>query len=236
MVRAVLVYQSIKKNPTSFWSFIESKTHKNWVPERINSGDKFFMGSQEVSNAFAAYFSSVFGHARSTKNNRKSYSRVLAIENNTLPDRLKEAVISHVYERSGDSNSVEVYRPISVLNSLAKIFGSILYNDKMQRYHKQFAIQQHGFLNSRSTVTNLCILTDAEAIHVTVSLMLIMVITFTHRKNVIVHIYTINNCTLPRKTECKDLAVAFQQDLRFHKHYETIVYQAYRALRFVVTL
>lgn len=90
----------------------------------------------------------------------------LAIKNNCFPDRFKEAVVSPVF-KSGNVRLVENYRPISVLNSVAKIFENVLYYDLLQTFQNYFVSNQHGFLPGRSAVTNLCVLTQTamEAIN-----------------------------------------------------------------------
>lgn len=84
----------------------------------------------------------------------------LSIINGIFPDRLKEASITPIF-KSGNRNEIENYRPISVLNSLSKIFENILYDIILNEFQNSFASQQHGFLPNLSTVTNLCTLTEA---------------------------------------------------------------------------
>ena len=86
----------------------------------------------------------------------------LAIKNGVFPGRLKEAIVSPVF-KSGNVRSVENYRPISVLNSVAKVFENLLYDNLLRAFQNEFVHNQHGFLPGRSTVSNLCILTDAAA-------------------------------------------------------------------------
>lgn len=83
----------------------------------------------------------------------------LAINSNIFPDDLKTGVITPIFKK-GDKCSVENYRPISILNSLAKIFEVILYNDILNFVQTKISKFQHGFLNDKSTVTNLCIFSE----------------------------------------------------------------------------
>lgn len=296
-----------------------------------------------------------------------SYLFNLSLNTNTFPNKLKESVITPVF-KSGDINNIQNYRPISILNSLAKIFESILYNDIMKAFENKFAPEQHGFLSGLSTTTNLCILTNcaSEAINNKLQLDLIMtdcakafdlvdhgicvgilrdlgfsddacafiesylelrfqrvkigtcfshefqatsgvpqgsnlgpllflifinslpgclrssfslifaddfklfkvihtindcqklqedlesvvkwfrdhnmvlniekcsIISFTRKINFIKNDYTINNQTLVRKTECKDLGVHLQSNMKFHSHYISIVNKTYKVLGFVI--
>lgn len=84
----------------------------------------------------------------------------LALEHNTFPSKLKESIVTPVFKCANKMN-IENYRPISIINSLAKIFESILYDDIFENFKHLFAHQQHGFLPGRSTVTNLCILSNS---------------------------------------------------------------------------
>lgn len=47
--------------------------------------------------------------------------------NNQFPDKIKEAVIISVI-KTGETNQVVNYRPISVWNSMANIFEHIIYD------------------------------------------------------------------------------------------------------------
>lgn len=86
----------------------------------------------------------------------------LCLKTGTFPEALKCAAVTPVF-KSGDVSLVDNYRPISVLNSLAKIFENILYQDIMGFFVNDFSPQQHGFLPGVSTVTNLGILAEAAA-------------------------------------------------------------------------
>ena len=84
----------------------------------------------------------------------------MAIQTNCFPDRLKQSIVTPVF-KSGNRDCIENYRPVSVLNCVAKIFESILYDDLYNNCEKLFASQQHGFLSGRSTTSNLTELTSS---------------------------------------------------------------------------
>ena len=54
------VENSISSDPSSFWSFINSKKSTNMLPDVLKSGDSEYSDPKEVSNAFADFFSSVY--------------------------------------------------------------------------------------------------------------------------------------------------------------------------------
>ena len=89
----------------------------------------------------------------------------LAITNKQFPEDLKTAQITPVY-KSGNKNEIKNYRPISLINVLSKIYETILSEDLTSLLKPKMSIFQHGFLEDKSTVTNLTILSElaAEAI------------------------------------------------------------------------
>ena len=79
-----------------------------------------------------------------------------AIKQNKFPTTLKESVISPIH-KNGNKGNITNYRPISLLNILAKIFESILYSKIVTLVHNKISDCQHGFVSDRSTVTNLSV-------------------------------------------------------------------------------
>ena len=79
----------------------------------------------------------------------------LSVETNTYPSVFKKSLITPIF-KSGSNADVKNYRPICILNTLAKIFEKILQADIMSKCNDSFSINQHGFLPDKSTVTNLC--------------------------------------------------------------------------------
>lgn len=51
---------NINDNPTNFWHFFRSKKSTGGIPGEVTDGQRTFVGSQAVSDAFAQFFSSVF--------------------------------------------------------------------------------------------------------------------------------------------------------------------------------
>ena len=49
----------------------------------------------------------------------------LSIENNCLPDKLKEAQVTHIFKKKSDPLMKTNYRPVSVLPIFSKIFESV---------------------------------------------------------------------------------------------------------------
>ena len=69
-----------------------------------------------------------------------------------FPESLKIAKVIPIYKK-GDANSLENYRPISILPSVSKVFEKIMYNqiDDFFNTHKLFYNSQYGFRKRHST-------------------------------------------------------------------------------------
>ena len=78
----------------------------------------------------------------------------LILQKSTMPALWKQTCICPVY-KSGDVTEIKNYRPISLLCNFAKIFETILYKHIYSRVSPFINSCQHGFVQKRSTVTNL---------------------------------------------------------------------------------
>lgn len=76
-----------------------------------------------------------------------------------VPKVWKSAFITPVHKK-GDKNQVDHYRPISKLCIIAKIFEKIVYDQVYASLRTWFIPEQHGFLQKRSTISNLVISND----------------------------------------------------------------------------
>lgn len=79
-----------------------------------------------------------------------------------FPSQLKESVVKPIPKKGSDSD-IENFRPISNLNVIAKIYEGILYRKISRHIFSNIAPQQHGFVKSKSTVSNLIEFTDYTA-------------------------------------------------------------------------
>lgn len=80
------------------------------------------------------------------------FSHMLA--NGIFPSCLKQGYVVPVF-KSGDRNNVKNYRPIVIQSSIAKVYESIVLDYLYFNLRKCIYPQQHGFLCSRSTISNL---------------------------------------------------------------------------------
>lgn len=78
------------------------------------------------------------------------------ISEGVFPDVWKIAHLTPVFKK-GSKNDVENYRPISILSTLSKLFERLVYNEIYPTLHKAILQEQHGFVQQRSTYTNLLI-------------------------------------------------------------------------------
>ncbi|XP_045445727.1 uncharacterized protein LOC123653788 [Melitaea cinxia] len=72
-----------------------------------------------------------------------------------MPTKWKESFIVPIF-KSGDKHNVTNYRPISKLNTIAKMFEKIIYDSILPQIRPLIIPEQHGFVSKRSTETNLC--------------------------------------------------------------------------------
>ena len=80
----------------------------------------------------------------------------LAIDNKTFPDCWKMSKIISLFTKDDRSNT-ESYRPISILNNFAKVFEMVIFDVLYHQIKNHIVANEHGFVQSRSTVTNLMI-------------------------------------------------------------------------------
>lgn len=71
-----------------------------------------------------------------------------------FPDLWKTAHITPVF-KSGDRDNIENYRPISILSTLAKVFERLVHAQLYPLVHNDILQEQHGFVQQKSTTTNL---------------------------------------------------------------------------------
>lgn len=83
----------------------------------------------------------------------------LILSTHQFPDIWKTARVSPILKK-GDTSLVTNYRPISLLCNFSKIFEIILYNYLFNHVRNVISIDQHGFVNARSCMTNLACLSE----------------------------------------------------------------------------
>lgn len=78
----------------------------------------------------------------------------VSLATGTFPQEWKKAKVVPVY-KSEKRNIISNYRPIAILSTLAKIFESMICSYIQRHFKLYLSDQQHGFVASRSTATNL---------------------------------------------------------------------------------
>lgn len=76
-----------------------------------------------------------------------------------MPARWKSAFITPIHKKGAKTEIVN-YRPISKLCILAKLLERIVYDQLYNSLSASFLPQQHGFIQGKSTVSNLMLFTD----------------------------------------------------------------------------
>ena len=77
----------------------------------------------------------------------------------SVPSVWKKSYITPVF-KAGDNTNVENYRPITIMGTFAKILDSIVAAKLTLMLVSRVIGEQHGFLEGRSTLTNLIFYTD----------------------------------------------------------------------------
>ena len=78
-----------------------------------------------------------------------------SLHSGSLPHIWKRSIIVPVH-KSGDKRNVKNYRGISKLSVIPKLLEKIIYDNLFPLIRPRLIPQQHGFINKRSTETNLC--------------------------------------------------------------------------------
>lgn len=76
-----------------------------------------------------------------------------------FPNVWKKAHIIPIHKK-GSKSSIENYRPISILNTVGKLFEKIVYNRIYPIIERGIPQTQHGFLKGRSTTSNLALFSN----------------------------------------------------------------------------
>lgn len=82
-----------------------------------------------------------------------------SVSNGLVPKVWKKSFITPIF-KSGDKNCVENYRPISILGTFAKILDCIICSKLTFSLVSKVILEQHGFVEGKSTLSNLLIYSD----------------------------------------------------------------------------
>ena len=84
----------------------------------------------------------------------------LSLEEKFLPELWKKSFITPVF-KSGSRNNIRNYRPIAIISAIPKLLDKIMYNKILLFCSDAISSKQHGFVHSRSTITNLTLFTNS---------------------------------------------------------------------------
>ncbi|KAG7305587.1 hypothetical protein JYU34_009672 [Plutella xylostella] len=79
----------------------------------------------------------------------------MSLDTGNLPARWKQSLITPIF-KSGNKHNAKDYRGISKLCIIPKIFEKIIYDALFPAVRPYLIINQHGFIDKRSTESNLC--------------------------------------------------------------------------------
>nr|CAI5849047.1 unnamed protein product [Callosobruchus analis] len=83
----------------------------------------------------------------------------LSVDSGIFPSLWKESKVCPI-PKSSNISDIENYRPISILSNFAKLLEIVIYNRIYSVVRGSLSTIQHGFLDKRSTITNLMLLTQ----------------------------------------------------------------------------
>ena len=84
----------------------------------------------------------------------------LSLLENSIPVLWKKTFVTPIF-KSGSRNNIRNYRPIAIISAIPKILDKIMYNKIFLLCSNTISVKQHGFVPSRSTVTNLTLFTNS---------------------------------------------------------------------------
>ena len=87
-----------------------------------------------------------------------SYIYNISLKSGTFPSMWKLARITPLF-KCGNRSNISDYRPISGLDTAAKVLEKIVTENLFDTFRNRITISQHGFFTGRSCQTNLCIFT-----------------------------------------------------------------------------
>ncbi|XP_063901619.1 uncharacterized protein LOC135121243, partial [Zophobas morio] len=139
--------------PNSFHNFKVSTISENLVFDKLkNLKPKFTNGPDSIPAFVIKDCAAVF-----TKPLTFLFNLVLV--SSKFPDRWKISKIVPLF-KGGNRALIENYRPISILNNFAKVFELTLVEGLRHQCKNLIVGNQHGFVQGRSTVTNLLTITQ----------------------------------------------------------------------------
>lgn len=80
-----------------------------------------------------------------------------SLHDGIFPDRLKLVFVKPIF-KNGDKSTIENYRNVSLATTTSKLFEKIMLNKWNEKIYSQISTKQHGFVNGRSTTTNIMLL------------------------------------------------------------------------------
>lgn len=82
-----------------------------------------------------------------------------SLKQGTFPSEWKKSYIIPIHKK-GSKAVITNYRPISIINTIAKVFEKVVYDGIYQTITQRLPLTQHGFLKGRSTTSNLALFTN----------------------------------------------------------------------------
>ncbi|XP_063932652.1 uncharacterized protein LOC135144560 [Zophobas morio] len=179
------VNRSMVSNPKLLWKFINNKKHgESNIPNEMNFGHQCVKGGEEIANAFAQYFASVYVKDDSNKfvcDFKSSYDvndmglkiclsdifdEISKLKSSCSPgpDGIPSILIKNckfalcsplLLLFETPLRDVEHYRGVCCQSAIPKLLDSIVTRQLQWASSSVISSKQHGFVSNRSTLSNL---------------------------------------------------------------------------------
>ncbi|XP_055614967.1 uncharacterized protein LOC129761281 [Toxorhynchites rutilus septentrionalis] len=147
------VQTNLRRNPKSFWKFVNSKRKTADIPSKVFSGAQESSSVSEMCDLFSKHFASVFVAEAATPSEAE---RAAANIPESLIDLGPFVVTPQMVEKGkGDKCNVANYRGITSLSVASKLFELIVNDAVFFKVKRYISPVQHGFMPGRSVSTNL---------------------------------------------------------------------------------
>lgn len=139
--------------PTSTDQLSDIRIETRMVRKELSSLDlNKGAGPDGIPNVFFRYTSDTLSLPLSKLFNK-------SLQCGCFPYKLKQAYITPIH-KGGSSSLIMNYRPICILNTIAKVFERLVHNAIYDFVSPLLDRTQHGFVRGKSTLTNLAVYAD----------------------------------------------------------------------------
>ncbi|KAL1448557.1 hypothetical protein WDU94_015641, partial [Cyamophila willieti] len=78
-----------------------------------------------------------------------------SLASGSFPDLWKTSYVIPIHKGGSDKSNVTLFRPVCKSSTIPKLFEGLVYNEVSPILTPLLSCHQHGFVNKKSTTTNL---------------------------------------------------------------------------------